>query len=162
MIPRYTPPEIAAIFSDESRLGRWLQVELLACEAWAELGRIPTEAVPAVRRATVDPHRIAQLEAEQGHDVAAFVAAVQETVGEAGRYIHLGLTSSDVVDTALATQLRDAAAIIDADAATRRGVVVCWIACRACTRKRLSAWAVTPRTSRSVRNSTLREMGIRW
>jgi adenylosuccinate lyase len=117
VIPRYTPPEIAAIFSEESRLGRWLQVEVLACEAWAEVGRIPKEAVPAVRRATVDPRRIAELEAEQGHDVAAFVAAVQETVGEAGRYIHLGLTSSDIVDTALATQLRDAAAIIDADAA---------------------------------------------
>jgi adenylosuccinate lyase len=124
VIPRYTPPEIAAIFSDESRLGRWLQVELLACEAWAELGRIPKDAVPTLRRATVDPQRIAQLEAEQGHDVAAFVAAVQETVGEAGRYIHLGLTSSDVVDTALATQLRDAAAIIDADAAALEAVLI--------------------------------------
>ncbi|HYL71615.1 MAG TPA: adenylosuccinate lyase, partial [Candidatus Dormibacteraeota bacterium] len=124
MIPRYTPPEIAAIFSDESRYRRWLQVELLACEAWAEEGRIPRESLDALRRARVVPERIAELEAEQGHDVAAFVAAVQETVGDAGRYIHLGLTSSDVVDTALATQLRDAAAVIDADAAKLEDALV--------------------------------------
>ena len=117
MIPRYAPPEIAAIFTDESRLQRWLEVELLACEGWAALGRIPKDALPALRRARIDQARIAELEAEQGHDIAAFVAAVQETVGEAGRYLHLGLTSSDVVDTTLATQLRDAARVIDADCA---------------------------------------------
>jgi adenylosuccinate lyase len=117
VIPRYTPPEIAAIFSDESRLRRWLEIELLAAEGWAELGRVPKEALPALREAHIDADRIAELEAEQGHDVAAFVAAVQETVGEEGRWIHLGLTSSDIVDTALATQLRDAAAIIDKDVA---------------------------------------------
>ena len=116
MIPRYTPAAIATIFTDESRLQRWLEVELLACEGWAELGRVPKEALPALRRARLDPERIAQLEAEQGHDVAAFVSQVQETLGEEGRFIHLGLTSSDIVDTALATQLRDAAAVIDEDA----------------------------------------------
>ncbi|MEO8899027.1 MAG: adenylosuccinate lyase [Candidatus Dormibacter sp.] len=116
MIPRYTPPEIAQIFSDESRLQRWLDIELLACEGWAELGRIPKDALPKLRRARIDKDRINQLEAEQGHDVAAFVAAIQETLGDEGRFIHLGLTSSDIVDTALATQLRDAAAIIDRDA----------------------------------------------
>ena len=115
MIPRYAPPEIAAIFTDESRLRRWLDVELLASEAWAALGRIPDRDLSKLRTARIDAERIAQLEAEQGHDVAAFVAGVQETVGDAGRYLHLGLTSSDVVDTALATQLRDAARIIDAD-----------------------------------------------
>jgi adenylosuccinate lyase len=124
VIPRYTPPEIAAIFTDESRLQRWLEVELLAAEAWAELGRVPRDALPALRRARIDPERIAQLEAEQGHDMAAFVAAVQETVGEPGRYLHLGLTSSDIVDSALATQLRDAAAVIDADAAKLEGALV--------------------------------------
>jgi adenylosuccinate lyase len=117
VIPRYTPPEIAKIFSDESRLRRWLEVELLACEAWAESGRIPASALPQLRRARIDEARIAELEAEQGHDVAAFVSAVQETVGDAGRFLHLGLTSSDVADTALGTQLRDAAAVIDADIA---------------------------------------------
>jgi len=115
VIPRYAPPEIAAIFTDESRLRRWLDVELLASEAWAALGRIPDRDLSKLRTARIDAERIAQLEAEQGHDVAAFVAGVQETVGDAGRYLHLGLTSSDVVDTALATQLRDAARIIDAD-----------------------------------------------
>ncbi len=116
MIPRYTPPEIAQIFSDESRLRRWLDIELLASEGWAEIGRVPKDVLPALRRARIDVDRINQLEAEQGHDVAAFVAAVQETLGQEGRFIHLGLTSSDIVDTALATQLRDAAAIIDKDA----------------------------------------------
>ena len=115
MIPRYAPQQIAKIFSDASRLQRWLDVELLACEGWAELGRIPIEALSTLQGASIDAERIAELEAEQGHDVAAFVAAVQETVGDAGRYFHLGLTSSDVVDTALATQLRDAAEVIDAD-----------------------------------------------
>ncbi|MBV8446275.1 MAG: adenylosuccinate lyase [Candidatus Dormibacteraeota bacterium] len=124
MIPRYTPPEIAAIFSDESRLRRWLDVELLASEAWSELGRVPKEALPALRAARVDVERIAQLEAEQGHDLAAFVSGVQETVGEAGRFLHLGLTSSDVVDTALATQLRDAAAVIDTDASALEQALV--------------------------------------
>ena len=94
---------------------RWLEVELLASEAWTELGRVPEEAMSALRTARIDPARVAELEAEQGHDLAAFVSAVQETVGDAGRYLHLGLTSSDVVDTALALQLRDAAEIINAD-----------------------------------------------
>ncbi|MHB8719578.1 MAG: adenylosuccinate lyase [Candidatus Dormibacteria bacterium] len=117
MIPRYTPREIAAIFSDESRLRRWLDIELLACEGWSQLGRVPAEALPGLRAARIDVDRINELEAEQGHDVAAFVAGVQETLGEEGRFLHYGLTSSDIVDTALATQLRDAAAVIDAAAA---------------------------------------------
>jgi adenylosuccinate lyase len=124
VIPRYAPPEIAAIFSDESRLQGWLQVELLACEGWAAEGRIPADALGALRKARVDAVRIAELEAEQGHDVAAFVAAVQETVGDAGRFLHLGLTSSDVVDTTLARQLRDAAQIIDSDAASLEAALV--------------------------------------
>ena len=124
MIPRYAPQQIAKIFSDTSRLQRWLDVELLACEGWAELGRIPVEALTTLRGATIDTERIAELEAEQGHDMAAFVAAVQETVGDAGRYFHLGLTSSDVVDTALATQLRDAAGVIDSDVDSLIGALV--------------------------------------
>jgi len=116
VIPRYTPAAIAAVFSDDSRLRRWLEVELLAAEGWAAAGRIPPESALALRqRARLDPARIAELEAEQGHDVAAFVQAVQETVGEEGRFFHLGLTSSDIVDTALATQLRDAARQLDED-----------------------------------------------
>jgi adenylosuccinate lyase len=118
VIPRYTPPKIAAVFSEESKLRRWLEVELLACEGWAAVGRVPAADAAVVRRdARLDPERIAELEAEQGHDVAAFVSQVQETLGPEGRHFHLGLTSSDIVDTALATQLRDAAALIDEDAA---------------------------------------------
>jgi adenylosuccinate lyase len=118
VIPRYTPEPIAAIFGDESRLRRWLEVELLAAEGWAAQGRIPGEAARTLRSsARVDAARTAELEAEQGHDLAAFVQAVQETVGDEGRFLHLGLTSSDVVDTALATQLRDAARQMDEDAA---------------------------------------------
>jgi adenylosuccinate lyase len=124
VIPRYAPQQIAKIFSDASRLQRWLDVELLACEGWAEIGRIPVEALSTLQGATIDAERIAELEAEQGHDIAAFVAAVQETVGDAGRYFHLGLTSSDVVDTALATQLRDAAAVIDADLESLIGALI--------------------------------------
>jgi adenylosuccinate lyase len=124
VIPRYAPQQIAKIFSDSSRLQRWLDVELLACEGWAEIGRIPVEALSTLQGATIDAERIAELEAEQGHDIAAFVAAVQETVGDAGRYFHLGLTSSDVVDTALATQLRDAAGVIDADVDSLVGALI--------------------------------------
>ena len=117
VIPRYTPAAIAAIFSDDSRLRRWLEVELLAVEGWVAAGRVPAEAARRLRQgARVDAARIAELEAEQGHDVAAFVQAVQEGVGDDGRFLHLGLTSSDIVDTALATQLRDAARQIDEDA----------------------------------------------
>jgi adenylosuccinate lyase len=124
VIPRYAPQQIAKIFSDASRLQRWLDVELLACEGWAEIGRIPVEALSTLQGATIDADRIAELEAEQGHDMAAFVAAVQETVGDMGRYFHLGLTSSDVVDTALATQLRDAAKVIDSDVDSLIGALV--------------------------------------
>jgi adenylosuccinate lyase len=124
VIPRYAPPEIAAIFTDEARMQRWLDVELLACEAWAEQGRVPRDALPQLRTARIDVKRVAELEAEQGHDVAAFVAAVQETVGDAGRWLHLGLTSSDIVDTTLATQLRDAARVIDSDCARLEGALV--------------------------------------
>jgi adenylosuccinate lyase len=117
VIPRYTPPRIAEIFSEESRLRRWLEVELLAVEGWEGSGRVPPGTAAALRStARVDVARVAELEAEQGHDLAAFVSAVQETAGDAGRFLHLGLTSSDVVDTALATQLRDAAAVVDEDA----------------------------------------------
>jgi adenylosuccinate lyase len=117
VIRRYTPPKIADVFSEESKLRRWLEVELLAVEGWAALGRVPAADAAAMRRgARLDAERIAELEREQGHDVAAFVSQVQETLGPEGRHFHLGLTSSDIVDTALATQLRDAAALLDADA----------------------------------------------
>jgi adenylosuccinate lyase len=110
MIPRYTLPEMAAVWSEETRLRQWLRIEVLACEAWARLGRIPEKDVRQIReRAAVTVARVQELEDTTQHDVAAFVQAAAESVGEAGRWIHFGLTSSDLLDTALALQLRDAA-----------------------------------------------------
>jgi adenylosuccinate lyase len=116
VIPRYTREKMGALWSEEHKYQTWLQVEILACEAWAELGEIPREAVQQItERARIDPHRIEEIERETKHDLAAFVTHVEETVGEAGKYIHFGLTSYDIVDTALSLRLREAAAIIIED-----------------------------------------------
>jgi adenylosuccinate lyase len=110
MIDRYTRPAMGRIWSDESRLARWLEVELALVDVLAERGEVPTEAARKLRAgARVDPARMLAIEAEVKHDMIAFVSSVAETVGDEGRYLHLGLTSSDVVDTAFALQLRDAA-----------------------------------------------------
>jgi adenylosuccinate lyase len=104
------------LWSDRRRFEIWLQVEIIACEAWAEIGRIPTEALTKIRSATFDVDRIREAESRSGHEVIAFLTVVGESVGqpEAG-YIHLGLTSSDVIDTAFAVQLKEAAAMIHED-----------------------------------------------
>jgi adenylosuccinate lyase len=114
VIARYARPAMAKIWSDESRLARWLDVELAALDAWAELGAIPAEDVAEIRARAVPPtpERVAEIERVTDHDVAAFVDAVGEQVGPAGRWIHYGLTSSDVVDTALALQIQDAGRLI--------------------------------------------------
>jgi adenylosuccinate lyase len=113
VIPRYTLPEMGAVWSEETKLAHWLRIEVLACEAWAELGRIPPADLEAIRaRASVDADRILRIEETTHHDVAAFVQAVAETVGPAGRWIHFGMTSSDLLDTALALQLRSAADLV--------------------------------------------------
>jgi adenylosuccinate lyase len=105
---------MARIWSDEGRLEAWLAVELAATAAWAELGVVPAEAAKALqenaKRPT--PERVAEIEATLHHDTAAFVDAVAEQLGEEGRWFHYGLTSSDVVDTALALQIREAGALI--------------------------------------------------
>jgi adenylosuccinate lyase len=107
MIPRYSPPEIADLFTDEARFSAWLEVEVLAVEAWAELGVVPVEHARLVReRAGFDVEAIHEREQVTDHDVAAFVDVVQARVGPpAGGWVHYGLTSSDVVDTALALQM---------------------------------------------------------
>jgi adenylosuccinate lyase len=106
MIERYTLPEMGNLWTDEYKLKTWLQVEIAVCEAQAELGYIPVEAVEEIKaKANFDPQRVLEIEAEVRHDVIAFLTNVNEYVGEAGRYIHLGLTSSDMLDTALALQL---------------------------------------------------------
>lgn len=113
MIARYTLPEMGRIWSEENKFRLWLEIELYACEAQAELGNIPPEALAAIKeRACFDPERVAEIEKETRHDVLAFLIAVSERVGEPARYIHLGMTSSDVLDTALAVQMRQAAALI--------------------------------------------------
>jgi adenylosuccinate lyase len=113
VIPRYTLPEMAAVWSDEARFGHWLEIEILAVEARARLGRIPEDDARAVReRASFDPDRLVDLESVTRHDVAAFVQDVASSVGLAGRWVHFGLTSSDVLDTAFALQLRDAAGLL--------------------------------------------------
>jgi adenylosuccinate lyase len=103
-----------AIWSDEGRLARWLQVELASLEGWVEVGAVPREALEEIRSGArpPSPARVAELEAETQHDLAAFVDAVQEQLGPAGRWLHYGLTSADVVDTALALQARDAGALV--------------------------------------------------
>lgn len=110
MIARYTRPEMAALWSQENTYRRWLEVELLAAEAWAQLGRVPKEAAERLRRqAGFSVERIQELERVNEHEMIAFVSAVAETVGDAdARYLHLGLTSSDVMDTALAAQAAEA------------------------------------------------------
>jgi adenylosuccinate lyase len=110
VIERYAPPEIREIWSDRRRFELWLQIEVLACEGWAALGRVPREALPRIRQARFDEERIRQVEAEVGHDVVAFLTVVGESIGQPeARFLHLGLTSSDVTDTALALQLRESA-----------------------------------------------------
>lgn len=113
MIERYTLPEMGAVWSDENRFRKWLDIEILACEALAVLGQIPQEAVAAIRdRARFDIARIAEIERVTRHDVIAFLTNVGEYVGEEARYLHLGLTSSDVVDTALAVRMREAGQLL--------------------------------------------------
>jgi adenylosuccinate lyase len=114
VIARYSRPAMARIWSDESRLARWFEVELAALEGWAELGTIPPEDVQAIReRASVPtPERVAEIEQLTDHDTAAFVDAVAEQLGAEGRWVHYGLTSSDVVDTGLALQIQDAGRLI--------------------------------------------------
>ena len=116
MIERYTRPEMGNIWTEENRFKAWLEVEILACEAWAELGVIPKEDVKLLReRATFDVNRIKEIEEETRHDVVAFTRAVSETLGEERKWVHYGLTSTDVVDTALSYLIKQANDILIAD-----------------------------------------------
>src|SRR5438874_2289380 len=113
LISRYTRPAMGAVWSDERRFQRWLDVEIAAMAAWAEAGVVPREAVEAVRElAAVDVARIHEIEQRTHHDVLAFTESIAERVGPPARWFHYGLTSSDVVDTALALQLRDAGELL--------------------------------------------------
>ena len=122
MIERYSPAAMREVWSDRWRFEHWLRIEILACEAWAETGRIPSEALPAIRRAGFDVGRIAEVEERVGHDVIAFLTVVGESIGPESRFLHLGLTSSDIIDTAFALQLRDAVDLIVGDLEKVRSV----------------------------------------
>ncbi|MCG3118608.1 MAG: Adenylosuccinate lyase [bacterium] len=113
MIPRYTLPEMGRIWSDENKFAIWLQVEILACEAQAELGVVPKAAVEVIKaKARFDSQRVLEIEETTKHDVIAFLTNVAEYVGPESRYIHLGMTSSDLLDTALAVQMRQAGLLL--------------------------------------------------
>src|SRR4051812_1228720 len=113
MIPRYTRPEIGEVWSPQRKMECWLEVELAATEAWAEEGAVPPEAAAAARElAAFTVEAVEERERVTDHDVAAFVDVVASSVGEHGRWIHYGLTSSDVLDTALALQLRAAGEVL--------------------------------------------------
>ncbi|MEC9027999.1 MAG: adenylosuccinate lyase [Cyanobacteriota bacterium] len=113
MIERYTLPEMGEIWTDRAKYQSWLDVEIAACEANCQLGKIPAAEMQQIReRATFEPQRILEIEAEVRHDVIAFLTNVNEHVGDAGRYIHVGMTSSDVLDTGLALQLKNSVALL--------------------------------------------------
>ncbi|MGE7912155.1 adenylosuccinate lyase [Lysinibacillus xylanilyticus] len=116
MIERYTRPEMGAIWTEQNKYQAWLEVEILACEAWAELGDIPKEDVAKIREnASFDVDRILEIEKETRHDVVAFTRAVSETLGEERKWVHYGLTSTDVVDTALSFLIKQANDILRKD-----------------------------------------------
>ncbi|WP_312096075.1 adenylosuccinate lyase [Niallia sp.] len=113
MIDRYTRPEMGNIWTEENRFKAWLEVEILACEAWVKLGEIPAEDVKKIREnASFDIERIKEIELDTRHDVVAFTRAVSETLGEERKWVHYGLTSTDVVDTALSYQIKQANEIL--------------------------------------------------
>jgi adenylosuccinate lyase len=116
LIERYSPPAIRAVWSDQHRLELWLRIEVLACEAWATLGRIPATALPKIRKGTFDAEKIAEVESRVGHDVIAFLTVLNESIGQPeARYVHMGMTSQDLNDTATAVQLVESARLIAAD-----------------------------------------------
>ena len=114
VIPRYSRPTMLRVWLDEGRLARWLEVELAALEGWAEVGAVPADAVERIRQSAQapTPERVAEIEERTQHDLAAFVDAVGDQLGDDGRWFHFGLTSSDVLDTALALQVREAGALL--------------------------------------------------
>ena len=124
MITRYTNPEMGRLWTDEHRFGAWLEVEIAVMQALAEAGEIPAEAVDEVRSgARIDVARISELEETLKHDVIAFTTSIAEQVGEAARFFHYGITSSDIIDTALARVAVEAGEIILADIDALREVL---------------------------------------
>src|SRR5436190_20405913 len=113
-LDRYTNPRMGQIWSAQHKVDLWWQVELAVCEAWAERGQVPPEALPVLRQAKVDLKLMAEYEKQADHDVIAFLRAAADSLPDpdAARYVHMGLTSSDVVDTALALQIGEALGVV--------------------------------------------------
>jgi adenylosuccinate lyase len=117
MIERYSRPRMKKVWSEETKFDQWLKVEIAVCEAWAELGEIPPKEIAKIRKASYDLNRMARFLKVTHHDMTAFLNSVAESLGAESRFIHLGLTSSDVMDTALALQLTQSADILAKDLA---------------------------------------------
>jgi adenylosuccinate lyase len=116
MIQRYTRPEMGRIWSEENSFQKWLDVEILAAEALAQIGKVPKVAIARIKKnARFDAERIREIESEVKHEIIAFLSCVAESIGDDARFLHIGMTSSDVMDTALAIQLKEAAAILIED-----------------------------------------------
>ena len=115
MIERYSRPEMKKIWTDKSKFDKWLKVEIAVCEAWAELGVIPKDAIPKIKKARFNIKRYEETLKKTHHDVTAFLGTISESLGEESRYIHFGLTSSDIMDTALSLQLVEASDLLDKD-----------------------------------------------
>jgi adenylosuccinate lyase len=113
MIGRYTRPQMGRVWSDESKFDKWLRVELAVCEAWAEKGAIPRDALPKLKKARYDLDAMARYLPEMHHDMTVFLRSLADSLGEESRYLHLGLTSQDVMDTALALQLMEATELLE-------------------------------------------------
>jgi adenylosuccinate lyase len=121
LIERYSPPAMRAVWSDQHKFELWLRIEVLACEAWAALGRIPESALAKIRKGTFDATKIAEVESRVGHDVIAFLTVLNESIGQPeARYVHLGMTSQDLNDTAMAVQMVESARLIGRDLASVR------------------------------------------
>ena len=123
MIERYSRPQMKKVWSDETKFDKWLKVEIAVCEAWAEQGVIPKKAIPKIRKACCDLKRMDEILKETHHDVTAFLKSVSEGLGDESRFIHLGLTSSDIIDTALALQMVEAADILTKDMSELTAVI---------------------------------------
>ena len=115
MIERYSRPKMKRVWSDENKFNKWLDVEIAVCDAWAELGTIPREAIPKIKMARCNIKRMEEILKETHHDMTAFLGSVSESLGEESRFVHLGLTSSDVIDTALSLQIVEATEILTQD-----------------------------------------------
>src|SRR6266852_4803291 len=112
-----------AVWSDQHKFELWLRIEILACEAWASLGRIPESALSKIRKGTFDATKIAEVESRVGHDVVAFLTVLNESIGQPeARYVHLGMTSQDLNDTAMAVQMVESARLIERDLAGVRSI----------------------------------------